>query len=76
MTTPGKEHQTIVKRVFEYLCGTKYYSICYQGKPGCDSEVDVNGFVNVEWDGDLDQRMTTNGYAFKMFGGEISWMSK
>jgi hypothetical protein len=34
MFTLGKEHWTIVKRVFRYLCGRKYYSICYQGKPG------------------------------------------
>jgi hypothetical protein len=33
MSTPGKEHWTTINRVFKYLCGTKYYSICYQGKP-------------------------------------------
>jgi hypothetical protein len=29
MSTPEKEHWTTVKRVFRYLCGTKYYVICY-----------------------------------------------
>jgi hypothetical protein len=55
MSTPGKEHWTTVKRVFRYLCGTKYYAICYQGKPGGDSEVDVHGFVDTDWAGDLDR---------------------
>jgi hypothetical protein len=55
MLTPRKEHWEIVKRVFRYLCGTKYYAICYQGKPGVDSEVHVHGFVDVDWDGDMDR---------------------
>jgi hypothetical protein len=77
MSTPGKEHWTIVKRVFRYLCGTKDYAICYQGRPGGDSgKLDVHGFVDADWAGDLDRWRSTNGYVFKMFGGEISWMSK
>jgi hypothetical protein len=77
MSTPGKEHWTTVKRVFRYLCGTKDYAICYQGKPGGDSgKLDVHGFVDADWAGDLDRRRSTNGYVFKMFSGAISWMSK
>jgi hypothetical protein len=49
MSTPGKEHWTTIKRVFRYLCGTKDYAICYQGKPGGDSgELNVHGFVDAE----------------------------
>jgi hypothetical protein len=76
MSTPGKEHLTVVKRVFRYLCGTKYHAICYQGKPRGDSEVNVHGFVDVDWARDLDRRRSTNKYVFKMFSGAISWMSK
>jgi hypothetical protein len=32
-----------------YLCGTKYYAICYQGELGGDSEVDVHGFFDAYW---------------------------
>jgi hypothetical protein len=46
MSTPGKQHWTVVKRVFKYLCGTKYCVICYQGKPEGDSELDVHGFLD------------------------------
>ena len=38
--------------------------------------LDVHGFVDVDWAGDLDQRRSTNGYVFSLFGGAISWMSK
>jgi hypothetical protein len=54
MSTPEKEHWIFLKRVFRYLCGTKYYVICYQGNPDTDSEVNVDGYVNVDWDRDMD----------------------
>jgi hypothetical protein len=77
ISTPRKEQWTTVKRVFRYLCGTKDYDICYQERPRGDSgKLYVHGFVDIDWDGDLDRQRSTNGYVFKMFGGAISWMSK
>ena len=38
--------------------------------------LDIRGFVDVDWAGDLDQRRSTNGYVFNLFGGAVSWMSK
>eukprot|EP00253_Pinus_taeda_P003076 PITA_03076 len=29
-----------------------------------------------DWAGDLDQRRSTSGYVFNLFGGAVSWMSK
>jgi hypothetical protein len=46
--TPRKDHLKIVKRVFMYLCGTKDYDICYQGKPRNHSEIYVHGFVDID----------------------------
>ena len=76
MSKPGKEHWTAVKWVFRYFCGTSDYGLCYQGRPGLDRVLDIHGFVDVEWAGDLDQRRSTSGYMFNLFGGAISWMSK
>ena len=76
MLKPGKEHWTIVKQVFRYLCGTSDYGLCYQGRPGLDRVLDIHGFVDANWDGDLDQRRSTSGYVFNLFGGAVSWMSK
>ena len=73
MSTPGKENWTVVKRVFKYFCGTKDYSICYQGRLGGDNgKLNVHGFVDTNSVGDLDRRRSTNKYVFKTFGGEIS----
>ena len=38
--------------------------------------VDIHGFVDADWAGDLDQRRSTSRYVFNLFGGPVSWMSK
>ena len=38
--------------------------------------LDIHGFVDADWVGDLDQRRSTSGYVFSLFGGAVSWMSK
>jgi hypothetical protein len=76
MSKSGKEHWTTVKRVFRYLRGTTSYGLCYQGRPGLDRVVDIHGFVDSDWDGDLDHIRSTSGYVFNLFRGAISWMSK
>jgi hypothetical protein len=48
----------------------------YQGRSGLDRVLDIYGFVDANWAGDLDHRRSTSGYVFNLFGGEISWMSK
>eukprot|EP00253_Pinus_taeda_P007092 PITA_07092 len=54
MSKPGKEHWTIVKRVFRYLRGTSDYGLCYQGRLGLDRVLNIHGFVDADWAGDLD----------------------
>jgi phosphoribosyl-AMP cyclohydrolase len=76
MSKLGKEHWTIVKRVFMYLCGTYSYGLCYQGRPILDRVVDIHGFVDAKCAVNLDRRRSTSGYMFNSFGGAISWMRK
>ena len=38
--------------------------------------LDIRGFVDADWAEDLNQRSSTSGYVFSLFGGAISWMSK
>ena len=73
ITTPGKEHWTTIKRVFRCLCGTIGFSICYHGN---SEDVGVHGFIESDWNGDIDGRRSTNGYVLKLFGGVVSWMSR
>eukprot|EP00253_Pinus_taeda_P035768 PITA_35768 len=76
MSKPRKEHWTTVKWVFRYLRRTIDYGLCYQGRPGLDRVLDIRGFVDAEWVGDLDQRRSTSGGVFNLFGCAVSWMSK
>jgi hypothetical protein len=76
MSKSGKENWTTVKRVFRYLRGTTSYGLCYQGRPGLDKVLDIHGFVDANWAGDLDHMISTSGYVFNLFGEAIRWMSK
>ena len=76
MSKPGKEHWTTVKRVFRYLRGTTIYGLCYQRRPGLDRVLDIHGFVDADWAGDLDCKRSISGYVFNLFGGAIIWMRK
>ena len=76
ISNPGKENWIAVKRIFRYLCGTSDYGLCYQGRPGLERMLDIHGFVDADWAGDLDQIRSTSGYVFSLFGGIVSWMSK
>ena len=41
-----------------------------------DRVLDIRGFVDVDWAGDLDQRRSKSGYTFNLFRGAVSLMSK
>ena len=45
-------------------------------KTGLDRVVDIHGFVDEYWAGDIDSRISTSGYMFNLFGGAIISMSK
>ena len=61
-----------MKRVFRYLRGTSDYGLCYQGTPGLEIMLDIRGFFDADWAGDLDQRRSTSGHVFSLFGGVVS----
>jgi len=44
--------------------------------PGLDRVLDIHGFVDANWVGDLHWRICTSWYVFILFGGAVIWMSK
>jgi len=38
--------------------------------------LDIHGFIDVDWAGNVDQRRSTSGYVFNLIGGAMSWVSK
>ena len=49
----------------------KKFAIYYHGN---SEDVEVHGFVNSDWAREINGRRSTNGYVFRLFGGEVSWM--
>jgi hypothetical protein len=47
------------------------YHLCFNGH-----NLQLQGFTDADWQGDLDERRSTSGYIFKLGGGAISWRSK
>jgi len=58
------------------LCSTKDYEIWYQGILGEKKVLYIHGFVDADWIVDIDHRISTCGYLFNLFVGEINWLSK
>ena len=38
--------------------------------------LDIHGFMDANWFGDINHRRSTSEYVFNLFGGAISWMRK
>ena len=68
---PGKQHWMAVKRILRYLKETINFGIECNPK-----SIDLVGYSDADWAGDLDTRRSTTGYLFKLGGVPICWKSK
>ena len=71
MSDPSEHHWRGIKRVLRYLKGTLEYGIQFLG-----SDVQLIGFADADWAGDLDTRCSTSGYVFQVGNATVSWNSK
>lgn len=62
--TPSEEHWKALKRVVRYLQGTKDISLVYHRS----KDVPLIGFADADWGSDINDRRSTSGFCFKMFG--------
>ena len=69
---PSMQHQTALKRVLQYLSGTKTYGITYKNIPG--SHISFLGYANTAYKNRDNNKLTT-GYVFIAAGGTITWQS-
>ena len=67
----GKAHWQAVKRIFRYLQMTKSMKLCFRL-----DELEIKGFTDAEFVGDMDDRKSISGYVFLFGGTTISWLSK
>ena len=67
----SQEHWKVVKRILRYLKGIIDYSLCYRG-----NDLQLKGYIDADWGGDLDERKSTSEFTFLLNNGTISWSSK
>ena len=72
---PGRPHWTAVKRIMAYLKGTLNHGIVF-GKKEEEEALQLYGYTDADYAGDLDHRRSTTGYIYKLNGGPVAWCSR
>lgn len=72
VSQPSQRDWDAVKRVIKYLKGTSNYKLKFS------SQTDLNlvGFVDADWAGDVSDRKSTSGFIFMLGANPILWASK
>ena len=73
MSKPSKDHWMGVKRVLRYLKGTLNYGLKFSVH---GEQIELNGYSDADWAGNVDTRRSTSGYVFQFGNGTISWSSR
>ncbi|KAL5576483.1 hypothetical protein UlMin_018182 [Ulmus minor] len=63
MSNPGKQHWEAVKWLFRYIKGTTNVGLIYEKKEE-GTRLRLEGFVDVDYAGNLDNRKSTTTYMF------------
>jgi hypothetical protein len=74
MDKPTEMHFCAVKRILRYLKGTMSYGIMY--KKNAKGQLNLVGWSDSDYAGDMNDRKSTSGYVFMLGDGAISWSSK
>jgi hypothetical protein len=72
MQTPQKPHLDAVKHILRYIKHVLQCGIFYEAK----SQLQVHGYTDVDWDGNVSDRRLTSGFMFSFGSGAISSNSK
>ena len=75
MSDPGKQYWEAVKWILRYLRGTTKVGLLFQGLEEGKPKV-LQGYIDADYAGDLDQRRSITGYVFKVAGLTISWKAE
>ena len=67
MVDLGKEHWNVVKWIFRYITGTCDFGILFDQR----ASIEVVGYVDSDYAGDLDSRKSMTGYVFRFASGPI-----
>ena len=66
MSKPGKQHWEAVKWILRYLKGLSDTCLCFTG-----ASLKLQGYVDTDFAGDIDNRKSTTGFVFTLGGTVI-----
>ncbi|BFG37724.1 hypothetical protein CerSpe_239980 [Prunus speciosa] len=69
---PKESHLLAVKRILRYVSGTTNFGVYYS----FDSNVELAGYSDADWAGNIDDRKSTTGGCFYIGNNLVSWFSK
>ena len=69
---PNATHLEAPKKSLRYLRKSSNVGLIYSPNP----IIDLIGYCDSDWAGDLDSRRSTTGYVFLLSNGAISWKSR
>jgi hypothetical protein len=72
LSAPRLHHWTAVKRIFRYVLKTANQGICFTRR----GDLNITGYSDADWAGDLESRKSRSGYIFMLGGGAVSWQSR
>jgi hypothetical protein len=72
MQTPRKPHLDAVKRILRYIKYILQCGILCETK----SQLQVNGYTDVDWADNVSNRRSTSGFMFSFGSGVINWSNK
>ncbi|XP_019431328.1 PREDICTED: uncharacterized protein LOC109338522 [Lupinus angustifolius] len=75
MANPKQSQMIAAKRIMRYLKGTMNYGIQFPNQKEKGKSCFI-GYSYSDWCGDKEDRKSTSGYVFFMFGTPVSWSSK
>jgi hypothetical protein len=71
---PGNKHQHALDHTFRYLSATTSQRIIYQC--GLPTSSTLQGFVDVDWASNINDRKSMSSFIFMLAGAAISWSCK
>ena len=78
VANPGREHYGALKKLLRYLSGTLDLGLKFrpQMTPSLDVQIQLTGYCDSDWAGDIDTRKSVTGYVLTIAGTAISWYTK
>ncbi|XP_062114074.1 secreted RxLR effector protein 161-like [Humulus lupulus] len=73
MSNPGTKNWNALKWLLRYLKGTSKYGLIYERDP---AKLFLNGYVDVDYSSNRDNRRSTTTYVFVLSNSCISWKSQ